>query len=263
MLFTTAQISAWLGDFFWPFMRVGMVFAVMPVFGGRMVPIRIRLILTVLVTAVLIPVIPSTPMVDPLSASGILIGIQQLLIGLIMGLVLQMVFSALTIGGHAIATGMGMGFASMVDPQNGVNVPVIGQYYTILATLLFLILDGHLFLIGMLADSFHSMPVAVDGISRQSLWDVAVWGGRMFAAGVLMALPAVLALKITNLAFGVITRTAPQLHLFSIGFPITILLGFVVMFVSLPEMIPQFSDFLYASFEFVKAVLQAPGGAHG
>lgn len=263
MLFTSAQISAWLGDFFWPFMRVGMVFAVAPVFGGQLVPMRVRLILSLLVTAVVVPVIPSAPMVDPLSADGVLIGMQQLLIGLIMGIVLQMVFSALVLAGYTIATGMGLGFASMVDPQNGVNVPVIGQYYTLLATLLFLVLDGHLFLIGMLADSFHSMPVAVDGISRQSLWDVVAWASRMFAMGVLIALPALLALKITNLAFGVITRTAPQLNLFSIGFPITLTLGFVVMFVSLPQMVPQFGDFLYEGFEMLNGLMQMAGGAHG
>lgn len=263
MLFTTAQISAWVGDFFWPFMRVGMVFAVAPVFGGQLMPMRVRLLLSLLVTAVVVPVIPAAPMADPLSATGVLIAMQQLLIGLTMGIVLQMVFSALVLAGYTIATGMGLGFASMVDPQNGVNVPVIGQYYTLLATLLFLVLDGHLVLIGVLADSFHSMPVAADGVSRQSLWEVVAWAGRMFAAGVLIALPALVALLITNLAFGVITRTAPQLHLFSIGLPITLTLGFVVMFVSLPQMIPQFGGLLHEGFDMLKGLLQIPGGARG
>jgi flagellar biosynthetic protein FliR len=263
MLFTTTQLSAWLGDFLWPMMRVGMVFAIAPIYGGRLVPARVRVVLTVIVTAVLVPVIPSAPMIDPLSAAGVLTSLQQLLIGLIIGFVLQMVFSALMLGGHLIAMGMGLSFASMADPQNGVSVPVIGQYYVTLATLLFLVLNGHLFLISMLAESFNTMPVAVDGISRQTFWDVAVWGSHMFASGVLIALPAVVALKLTNIAFGVITRTAPQLHIFSIGFPITLMLGFVIMFISLPEMIPQFGDMLTDAFEMIKTVVQIRGGAHG
>ncbi|MBI5461473.1 MAG: flagellar biosynthetic protein FliR, partial [Gammaproteobacteria bacterium] len=200
--------------------------------------------------------------IDPLSGAGVLVSAQQLLIGLLLGFLLQMVFTALMIAGHAIATGMGLGFASMVDPQNGVNVPVIGQYYVTVATLLFLALDGHLLLISVLADSFHSMPVAVDGVSRQSLWDVVAWGSRMFAGGVLIAIPAVTALLMTNIAFGVITRAAPQLHIFNIGFPITLALGFVVMFLSLPELVPQFGDLLGEAFDMIKGLGPA-GGAHG
>lgn len=262
MLLTTTQLSALLGDFLWPLMRVGMLFAVAPIFSGQLVPARVRVVLAVLVTWVLLPVIPAAPAVDPLSAAGVLISVQQLLIGLMLGFVLQMVFTALMIAGHAIATGMGLGFASMVDPQNGVNVPVIGQYYVTVATLLFLVLNGHLLLISVLADSFQSMPVAVDGISRQSLWDVVAWGSRMFAGGVLISIPAVTALLMTNIAFGVITRAAPQLHIFNIGFPITLALGFVVMFLSLPELIPQFGDLLSEGFDVIKA-LGPVGGAHG
>jgi len=262
MLITSTQMAAWLGDFLWPMMRVGMMFAVAPIFGGNLVPIRVRLILTLMVTWVLVPVIPSAPLIDPLSAAGVMITMQQLLIGFLLGFLLQMVFAVLTLAGHLVATGMGLGFASMVDPQNGVNVPVIGQFYVTLATLLFLVLNGHLMLISVLADSFHSMPVAVDGISRQSLWDVVSWTSRMFAGGVLIALPAVTALLMTNIAFGVITRAAPQLHIFNVGFPVTLALGFIVIFISLPELTPQFSDVLGEAFEMMKGLMPA-GGAHG
>ena len=262
MLITSTQMAAWLGDFLWPLMRVGMLFAVAPIFGGKLVPMRVRLVLTLLVTWVLVPVIPSAPLIDPLSAAGVLITIQQLLIGLLLGFMLQMVFTVLTLAGHLIATGMGLGFASMVDPQNDVNVPVIGQFYVTLATLLFLVLNGHLMMISVLADSFHTMPVAVDGISRESLWDVVAWASRMFAGGVLIALPAVTALLMTNIAFGVITRAAPQLHIFNVGFPVTLALGFIVIFISLPGLTPQLSDILGEAFEVMKGLSPA-GDAHG
>lgn len=263
MLFTSTQMSAWLGEFLWPLMRVGMVFAVAPIFGGRLVSAKIRVVLAVMVTWVLVPVIPPAPAIDPLSAAGVLITLQQLLIGLVLGFMLQMVFTALMIGGHTVALGMGLGFASMVDPQNGIQVPVVGQYYVSIATLLFLVLNGHLLLISVLSDSFYSMPVAVDGISRQSLWDVVTWGSRMFAGGVLIAIPAVTALLLTNIAFGVITRTAPQLNIFGVGFPLTLTLGFIIMFVTLPELIPQFTDLLSDAFNLLKGLGHPPGVPYG
>lgn len=263
MLFTTAQLSAWLGDFFWPLMRVAMMFAVAPLFGGRLVPKRVRLLLSLLVTWVLVPVIPPAPAIDPLSAQGVMITLQQLLIGLVLGFMLQMVFTAFVLAGQVIAMGMGLGFASMVDPQNGVNVPVIGQYYTTLATLLFLVLDGHLLLISLLAETFRSLPVAVDGLTRQSLWDVAAWATHMFAGGVLIAIPAITALLLTNIAFGVITRAAPQLNIFAVGFPITLMMGFVIMFFTLPALVPQFSDMLRDAFDMLRSLSSLAGGAHG
>lgn len=263
MLFTTAQLSAWLGDFLWPLMRVAMMFAVAPLFGGRLVPKRVRLLLSLLVTWVLLPVVPPAPAVDPLSAEGVMITLQQLLIGLVLGFMLQMVFTALVLAGQVIAMGMGLGFASMVDPQNGVNVPVIGQYYTTLATLLFLVLDGHLLLISLLAETFHSLPVAVDGLSRQSLWDVVGWASQMFAGAMLIAIPAVTALLLTNIAFGVITRAAPQLNIFAVGFPITLSLGFIIMFFTLPALVPQFSDLLRDAFDMLRSLSGLAGGARG
>ena len=263
MLLTSAQMSAWLGDFLWPLTRVAMVFTVAPIFGGRLVPIKMRVLTALVITAVLVPVIPAAPAVDPLSAEGVLITLQQLLIGLALGFMLQMVFSAMVIGGHTIALGMGLGFASMVDPQNGVNVPVVGQYYTTIATLLFLALDGHLMLISVLSESFHSMPVAVDGLSRQSLWDVVAWASRMFAGGVLIAMPAITALLLTNIAFGVITRAAPQLNIFGVGFPLTLTLGFIIMFITLPALVPQFGDLLGEAFDLLRGLVQTSGDARG
>lgn len=263
MLITTAQLSAWLGDFLWPLIRVAMLFSVAPVFGGRLVPRRVRLVLAVLVTWVLIPVIPPAPAVDPLSAAGVLITAQQLLIGLVMGLMLQLVFTALMIGGQVVAMGMGLGFAAMADPQNGVQVPVVGQYYTTLATLLFLVMDGHLLLIGVLADSFHGMPVAVDGIARQSLLDVALWGTKMFAGGMLIAIPAATALLLTNMAFGVMSRSAPQVNIFGVGFPMTLTLGFVIIYFTVPALLPQFSALLEDAFGVIQGMIAPGGGVRG
>lgn len=254
LLFTTSQIAGWIGEFMWPFMRVGMMLMVMPVFGGRLVPARVRILTAVVIAAILVPVIPPMPAVDPLSAESIAISAQQLAIGMVMGFMLQLVFGALVIGGHAIAMSMGLGFASMVDPQNGVNVPVIGQYYVTLATLLFLVLDGHLVLITVLAESFHQLPVAAHGLTRETFLTLAHWGTRMFAGGVLIAVPALIALMLTNIAFGVVSRAAPQLNVFGVGFPVTLTFGFVVIYLTLSNLVPQFQALLHDAFTLLSGL---------
>lgn len=258
MIYTTTDIVQWLGSMLWPFVRIGMMLAVAPVFGGNLVPVRIKLILAVLLTWVMLPLIPPVPAVDPLSAASVLITIQQMIIGLAMGFALQLVFAALIIGGQTVAMGMGLGFASMVDPQNGVQVPVIGQYYVVLATLLFLALNGHLALVGVLSDSFQSLPIGETALNREQLHEIAHWGTRLFAGGLLVALPAVTAILLVNLAFGVVSRAAPQLNIFGVGFPVTLTLGFVVLLVTLPGMLPQMSNMLTEALVSVQQFGRAP-----
>ncbi len=242
MLFTLQQVQGWVGDFFWPFMRIAMVFTVAPIFGGRLVPVKVRLITALAITSLIVPGLPPAPALDPLSGAGLLITVQQLAIGLIMGFLLQLVFAAMLVGGQTIAMGMGLGFASMVDPQNGVQVPVVGQYYLTMATLLFLAMDGHLALIGVIALSFESLPIGSGMVGSNDFWVVATWGAKMFAGGVLVAMPAVISLLLVNLTFGVITRAAPQLNIFGVGFPITMTLGFIVMMFTTPTLFPLLAD---------------------
>jgi flagellar biosynthetic protein FliR len=196
------------------------------------------------------------PAIEVLSHSGLLIMLQQILIGVVMGFILQMVFGALIFGGQVVAYSTGLGFASMVDPQNGVQVPVVAQFYLILATLLFLLSNGHLLTIELLADSFRTLPVAVDGISRNGLLDIVAWGSRMFAGGLLIALPIVGAMLLVYMGMGVVMRAAPQLNIFSVGFPITMLLGFVLMWVSLPSLFDAFNQFLEDSFQLMMQLLR-------
>lgn len=254
MNFTSADIAQWINGMFWPFIRIGSMMAIAPVFGGALVPVRIKLLFALLLTWVMVPLIPPVPTLDPLSAAGIVITLQQMIIGMMIGFALQLVFSALIVGGQTVAMGMGLGFASMVDPQNGVQVPVIGQYYVVVATLLFLAMHGHLALISVLADSFHSLPIGGGGLSRDGFWEVAAWGTRMFAGAVLVALPAVAAILLVNISFGVVSRAAPQLNIFGVGFPVTLTLGFLVLTVTLPALFPQMSNMLLNALESVQQI---------
>jgi flagellar biosynthetic protein FliR len=248
MRLTSAEIAAWVSAYLWPLIRIAALFSIAPVLGAHFVPVRVRLGLAVLITLLVAPLIPPTPVVDPLSAEGALITLQQVIIGLAAGLVLRLVFAALELGGQIVATQMGLGFAALMDPQNGVQAPLISVFYNLIATLIFLSLDGHLVLLRLLIESFHTLPIATTGLLPSDLWQLVNWAGQMFTGAVVIALPLISALTIVNLAFGVMTRAAPQLNLFAVGFPISLILGLILLLLSLPTWVPQLSRLLDSAY---------------
>ncbi|MCU7931506.1 MAG: flagellar biosynthetic protein FliR [Candidatus Thiodiazotropha sp. (ex Codakia rugifera)] len=256
MIFNEAQLNIWLAAYLWPMVRISAMLLSAPLFSSRQVPVRLRLFMMLLITLLIAPNLPQLPPADVLSHTGFIIMLQQILIGVMMGFILQMVFGALVFGGQVIAYSMGLGFASMVDPTNGVQVPVVAQFYLILATLLFLIFNGHLLSIELVVDSFVTMPVATDGLSRNGLLELVAWGSRLFAGGLLIALPIVGAMLMVNMGMGVVMRAAPQLNIFSIGFPITMLLGFVLIWVTLPNVFTVFNELLDEAFQHLMQSLR-------
>ena len=251
MVFTETAIASFLASFLWPLMRIGSVFMAAPIFGARQVPARWRVALALMITWIVMPVLPPVPVVETFSHEAMMIAFQQIAMGVLMGFILQLVFAALVFAGQVMAYSMGLGFASMMDPQNGVQVPVVSQFYLILVTLFFLVINGHLILIELVVDSFKTVPIAVDGITRNTLWDIVTWGGRVFSGGLLMALPVVTALLIVNLGMGIITRAAPQLNIFAVGFPMTMTLGFLVMLVTLPDVLHNFGELMNEGFQVI------------
>ena len=255
MPLTSTELGGLIGAYLWPFIRIsGMLFAV-PVFGTRMMPVRIRIAFTIVLTAVLAPLLPTPPAVDIISLAGLLITAQELFIGLIMGFVLQMVFSALVMAGEQIAMSMGLGFASLVDPANGVNVPVISQFYVIVASLLFLAMNGTMLITEALVQSFQLLPVGTGLLGKEVFWTLATWGGQMFISAILIALPIVTTLLVTYMALGVMTRAAPQLNIFSVGFPVTMMLGFIAMTMTLENFSAQFHRLLLEGFRLIPKLL--------
>ncbi|MCU7847896.1 MAG: flagellar biosynthetic protein FliR [Candidatus Thiodiazotropha sp. (ex Lucinoma kastoroae)] len=256
MIFNEAQLNIWLAAYFWPMVRISAMLLSAPLFSSRQVPVRLRLFMMLLITLLIAPNLPQLPPADVLSHTGFIIMLQQILIGVMMGFILQMVFGALVFGGQVVAYSMGLGFASMVDPTNGVQVPVVAQFYLILATLLFLVFNGHLLSIELVVDSFVTMPVATDGLSRNGLLELVAWGSRLFAGGLLIALPIVGAMLMVNMGMGVVMRAAPQLNIFSIGFPITMLLGFALIWVTLPNVFTVFNELLDEAFQHLMQSLR-------
>lgn len=235
MQFSSAEITGLLGSYIWPFFRIAALVMAAPIFSSNFVTVRSRLFIALAISIVIVPTIASDiPAIEPLSGNGLLIIAHQLIIGACMGFMLQLLFNAFVIAGQIIAMQMGLGFASMIDPQNGVSVPVISQFYLIFVSLVFISLDGHLILLQILAESFVSLPVSPSGLPHTSFRDIASQAGWMFSSGVIVALPAIGSLMMVNLTFGILSRAAPQISPFSIGFPMTIILGFAIIFVTLP-----------------------------
>lgn len=207
-------------------------------------------------TFVVMPLLPAFPAVDMFSYEGGMVAIAQVMIGLSGGGIVQLVFAAVVFAGQGIALSMGLGFASMVDPQNGQQVPVIAQLYVITGTLIFVSLDGHLLLIKMLLDSFTSLPIGIDGIAKAGIWAIIAWSSRMFAGGLLLAMPVIVSLLLVNIGFGVATRAAPQLNIFSVGFPVTLILGIVLIWLTLPYVLDQFTGILTDAYDLIGQLLR-------
>jgi len=255
MELSSAQLGAWVGSFMWPFMRIGAMLMANPVFGSRSVPVRVRIIITVVLTMVVAPHLSDIPDVDVFSSQGMLISLHEILIGLTLGFSLQLIFAAFVMAGDYVANAMGLGFASMVDPVNGVNVPIVSQFLLIVVFLLFFAVGGHMLLIEVLVTSFVAVPVGLPDINPQRALVVAAWASQMFGMAVLASIPVVATLLLIYVALGVMTRAAPQLNIFSVGFPLTIFAGFVALVLALPAVGDRFSTALLLGINLSRDLL--------
>ncbi len=245
MHFTDTQLLHLLGAWLWPFIRVSGFLMAAPIIGTRTVPTRVRLVLALVLTGILVPVAAPAATIDPLAAEGLLTASHQLIIGAALGLVLRLMFFVFEFAGQLISQQCGLGFASLVDPQSGAQVPVLAHFYITIVTLLFFALDAHLVLIELLADSFRLLPVGPQGITPNGAELIMSWTAELVAAGLLLALPVVVALLAINFALGVMARAAPQLNIFAVGFPVMIVFGMVLVLLSMDALL----EFVVALFD--------------
>jgi flagellar biosynthetic protein FliR len=257
--FTTGQLETWLGQVFWPFVRVGSCFMVAPAFGAQFVPPRVRVVLAGAVALIIAPLVPAPAAVPPFSAAGLIITVQQVVIGVALGFCMQVVFDAVTLGGQLLASSMGLSFAYNIDPQHGAQTPVLGQLYTLLVVMTFLALNGHLRLIEILVDGFRTLPVGTSGLGSDGLWRIVQWGSTLFSGSLSIALPGVTALLIVNLAFGVMSRAAPTLNLFAVGLPVSLVFGLGIVLLGLPTVQSGFVKLLEDALMLSRTLLGVGG----
>lgn len=253
---TAAQLDAWLAAFMFPLARLLGLFASAPLWSNRGIPVRIRLAAGLAIAMAVLPALPPMPVVatDSWHALGLLA--HQALIGIAIGFTMRLFFAAVDLAGEMIGLQMGLSFAVFFSPQTGGQTSVIAEFLGLLALLVFLTLDGHLMLVSILIQTFDWLPVGTATLAQGWLMIVR-HAGVMFVAGVLMALPMVATLLIANIGLGILTRAAPQLNLFAVGFPVTLSVGFLVLLISLGVLAPALQRLFELGFNAIEALLRA------
>jgi flagellar biosynthetic protein FliR len=217
--------------FMWPMLRISALLLAAPVFSLSALTVRIRVLLALALSVMVYPLF-TWPDIDPLSPAGLLEICNQLVIGVFMGLALQIVTAAVVVAGQTISNSMGLSMASLIDPNLG-NVPVIAQFLLILSTLIFVSLGGHAMLLALILESFATLPVGSTLFGPQAYAQLVSWSSMIFLGALLTALPVMVTLLFISIGLGVVTRAAPSLNIFSVGLPATIVVGFVVLLLSL------------------------------
>ncbi len=235
--FTEAQLLQWLTPLLWPFIRTLALFAGLPIFSQRSVPMRVRVGLALFISLCAQPSLPAMPVV-PLDSTPLLfmLLVQQLLIGLAMGFAVRLVFASLEFAGELIGLQMGLNFAGFFDPSTGSQGTASARFFGSIVALLFITINGHLLLINALVQSFQVFPVGQEPFHFLRVTQPQTWGAEIFRIGLWIALPLITMLMFVNLVLGVISRVAPQIGVFSVGFPLTVSIGLVGMLATLPLM---------------------------
>jgi flagellar biosynthetic protein FliR len=231
---TTGEMNAWIAGLLWPLTRILGLVASAPLFGNAGVPMSIKVALGVLLASVIAPTVPEIPAIDPGSWAGLLILVKELLIGVAMGFAMRIVFAAVEYAGEIASMSMGLGFAVFFDPNSHGRSSAVGQFLALVATMAFLAVNAHLVLLAALAESFHALPISATPFSGNAPLELARWGAKIFSTGLQLSLPIIAALLVTNVALGILTRAAPQLNIFGIGFPVTLGVGFLTLSLAMP-----------------------------
>lgn len=229
---TTAQgldLFGMLAAVLWHALRIGAAIQVMPMLSGRGMPVRARLMITLALAAAISTLLPAPPpaAIDAATVASVL---REFAVGISIGLMLRLAFEAGRFAGELVSQGMGLSFATMADPVSGAASPVLAQWFYLAFGLLFFALDAHLTLVRLLFDSYQTLPIG-QALADTSVFVAAVpaFFGACLQAGLLLALPVMMALLTVNLAFGVLARAAPALNPIAIGLPVSLLVGLLLL----------------------------------
>ncbi|WP_147198589.1 flagellar biosynthetic protein FliR [Pantoea sp. MBD-2R] len=252
--FDSSQLVLWMGQLFWPLARVLALIMTAPLLSEKSISKKVKLGLGLMITWVLIPTLPPVN-VSIFSIGGFWLLIQQILIGVAIGFTMQFAFAAVRTAGEVIGLQMGLSFATFFDPASRLNMPVLARFLDMLAMLLFLSFNGHLWLISMVADSFQTLPIGGNLINGNAFLALTKAAGLIFLNGMRLALPLITLLLTLNLALGLLNRVASQLSVFAIGFPITLSIGIIFMSLMMPLLAP-FCEHLFSEvFDLLAGIL--------
>lgn len=227
----SADLDGLLALFLFPFARIAAWLFFDPLLGNRAAPMSTRLAVALVLTVAVAPVLPHAGQITLMSGDGLLVLLQQIAIGAALGFCLRIVFAAVEFAGQLMGLQMGLSFATLFDPINGAQTPVISQFLVLSSALILFAFNGHHVVIDALARGFVDVPIGAS-LGAAGFAGIVQWGGAVFMAGLHIALPVTAALLATNLTIGMMTRAAPQLNIFAVGFPLTLGAGFLVLYLT-------------------------------
>lgn len=242
--------------FLWPMLRISALMVTAPIFSLTAFNTRMRILLALVLTWLVFP-LHNWPVIDPTSAPGLAEVFNQIMIGATMGLILQVVVAAVVVAGQSIAAAMGLSMANMLDPNMG-NVPVISQLLIVMSSLIFVGFGGHAILLGLILESFNTLPIGTNILNQAVYGRVLQWSTMMFLGAVLMALPVMVSLLFINVGLGVVTRAAPSLNIFAVGFPAMIMAGFIILIISMDSIGGRIEWLWIEGFSVVRDVIGVP-----
>ncbi|RUO23197.1 flagellar biosynthetic protein FliR [Aliidiomarina iranensis] len=251
------QLQGWIVAFLWPFFRITSFMVSAPIFGHSRIPAQLRIAFGAALAIVMAPIIPAMPDVPIYSWAGFGIIVEQVLIGVAMGLVMQIAFAVVMAAGEFIGLQMGLAFATFFSPDSGANTMILSRLFHAFTILLYLALNGHLIMLEIIAFSFEQLPIGTAGLNLTAFEAFARFGGVIFSSGMLLALPVFGALLIINLTLGILNRSAPQLTVFSIGFPLSLTMGLFLIMILTAQLGPFVQALFTHTLEFIAQMLEA------
>lgn len=235
--FDSETLSRLVSDFFLPMVRLLALFSTAPIFSEKQIPIRVKIGLALVITTLLVPTLPS-PQIPIFSVAGIWVLIQQVLIGMALGLTMQIAFAVVRHAGEVLGLQMGLSFATFFDPTGGPNMPILARILNMMMMLLFLAFDGHLWLLSILADTFYSIPIQLTQLNPKGFLLLSQSASLIFVNGMMLAMPMITLLLVLNFSLGMLNRMTPQLSVFVVGFPLTLTAGIFTLSLLFPTLVP-------------------------
>lgn len=257
---TVDQLYAWINTFFWPFVRIAAMVSSAPLLSESAIPARVKVGLAVMLTLIVAPTLEPMPSLSTASWGALWIVGQQVLIGLALGLTMRIIFAAVQTAGEFVGLQMGLAFASFFDPATGSNTAVLARILNTITLLVFIAMNGHLLMIGGLVRTFEVLPIGV-GELHVNGWGVLLeWSSQIVVSGLLMALPVMIVLLTINLSLGILNRTAQQLSVFAVGFPISLTVGLTILAVVLPQISPFLEQLFQDGYDTMGALVRGLAG---
>lgn len=243
LTFNSFQLITIISSFFWPLVRILSFFATVPVFNDQHINTKTKIVLSILISWIIFPFLPKVN-IELFSCIGFLLLLEQILIGIILGFTCQFLFATINFSGELIGLQMGLSFATFFNANNNIGVSIISRLLNILMLSLFLSINAHFYLISILINSFYSIPINIFFLKNNIFVILLKFSSNIFLNSIMLILPIIIFLLLSNLIMSILNRLSPQMSIFSIGFPLNLLVGIITLYYLVSISFPIFNNLL-------------------